>query len=116
MGVLQVIFLILLWGIPIILFTTTYIKLKREEKREIINEIKRPLVLFELGFVIGVMIFLSGSISLLKWIQHVGAITLIASGFTTVIFGWVKREIMLRRGISAIFWLLAFTIAYLYLF
>ncbi|PIC80187.1 hypothetical protein CSV75_09515 [Sporosarcina sp. P18a] len=116
MDIIKVIFLILLWGIPISLSIISYRKATEEERHEIIKDLKRPSSLLGLCLAsTGVMVLFSGSISQINWLFNAGVIMLIIGVLNAVIIGWIKQEIKLIRGIWVILWLAAFTIAFVYL-
>ena len=116
MDIIVVIFLILLWGIPISISMISYRKATEEERHEIIKDLKRSSSLLGLGLACtGVMVLFSGSISQINWLLNAGAIMLIIGGLNAVIVGWIKQEIKLVRGIWFIIWLAAFTVAFVYL-
>ena len=83
MGVIQVFFKILLWEVPISLSETAYLKMNREEQREIRDDLKRPSFLIGIGFtLLGLLLLLSSTISGMKLLNHIGAIMLIISCFS----------------------------------
>lgn len=71
---LQVILIILIWAIPIFLFIKTYKRLDKKEQQDAKEELKNPLFLLIFGSgCIGFQVFITGSISEINIIQHIGA-------------------------------------------
>ncbi|MGE7024519.1 Fe3+-siderophore ABC transporter permease [Solibacillus cecembensis] len=90
---IQVLFVILIWVIPIILVTNAYFKMDKEERQEFKNEFKQPLALFGVGLIIiGLLLAFSGIILTIEWIQHIGAIMVFISWLTTSIVNWKKGK------------------------
>ncbi|MBD1221901.1 Fe3+-siderophore ABC transporter permease [Virgibacillus halodenitrificans] len=93
MGFVQVLFLILIWVLPILFLINAYLKMDRDEKQEIKNDIKNPLALFGIGFIIiGLLLFFSGVILTVKKLQHIGAIMVLISWITTSIVSWKRGK------------------------
>ena len=120
MDSIQVLFLIVIWSLPIIIFTTYYLKLDKEGQKNLRNEIKieikKPSILFGLGVpVIGLMLLFSGSISEMKPFTQIGLIILIISCFAIGIEGWIKKERKFSSNASLMLWGLILTVAYIYL-
>ena len=85
--------LIAIWITPVIILTIIYLRMEKKEQEEFKNELKRPAVLFGLGIpVIGILLFFSGIISTLKLLQHVGAVFILISWFTTAFISWKKGK------------------------
>ncbi|MEH7238094.1 Fe3+-siderophore ABC transporter permease [Bacillus sp. JJ1562] len=90
MSIVQVLFLILLWGIPIFRFINFYLKQDKEEQEELKKGIKSPSFLFVDGFrYIGLALFFSGIITSINVIQHFGAFMLF--------IGWFSGGIEIRN-------------------
>lgn len=71
---LQVILIILIWAIPIFLFIKTYKRMDKKEQQDAKEELKNPLFLLIFGGgCIGFQVFITGSISEINIIQHIGA-------------------------------------------
>jgi hypothetical protein len=86
---IQVLFLIAIWIIPIFISRNAYLKMNNEEQ----TELKNPFVLFGVGFiVIGLLLGFSGIILALKFLQHIGAFMVFISWFTTSIVNWKKGK------------------------
>ncbi len=80
----QWIAVVLIWVVPVLLSYLSYRRLQKEERQELKQEIGSPLIFFTyVPFVIGVLLFLSGSeaVTGLKAVQDAG----MASAF----FGWI---------------------------
>ena len=119
MRIIQFVYIVLLWGLPILFTWRSFNKMEEEKRREVIKEIKAPL--FMLGpapLTIGLLVFFTGSVSApgIKVLQH--------SGMGLMFFGWcvmwvwellnknkstVKSIVMLIMGILGV-------VAYIYLF
>ncbi len=79
---IQSVFLILLWGIPIIRFLWIYGKLDKEEQAEIKAALKSPSYFLEDGFsYLGFALIFSGMIASFPIIQHIGASMLFIGWF-----------------------------------
>lgn len=78
----QIVFLIFLWGIPIVRFIWTYRKLTQEEQAEIKAGLKNPSFILDDGFRhIGLLLIFSGTTTLIPVIQHIGAVLLFIGWF-----------------------------------
>ncbi|APC47666.1 Fe3+-siderophore ABC transporter permease [Virgibacillus halodenitrificans] len=103
MGTLQILFLIVIWVLPAILSINTYCKMDKKEQQELKNEFKNPFALFGVGFVvIGLLLFSSGYISSLKLPQHIGAIMVVTSWFTTSIVSRKRKKVSFVTSIALI--------------
>ncbi|AIF42933.1 Fe3+-siderophore ABC transporter permease [Virgibacillus sp. SK37] len=95
---MQILFLIVIWVLPAILFNC---KMDKKEQQELKNEFKNPFALFGVGFVvIGLLLFSSGYISSLKLPQHIGAIMVVTSWFTTSIVGRKRKKVSFVTSIA----------------
>jgi hypothetical protein len=91
MGRIKVLFIILIWAIPMFHIINTYIKTDKEEQQEFKNEMKSPSFLLVGGFsCIGVLLFHSGNIATIKSLQHIGAFMVFFSWFFGCIASWKK--------------------------
>ncbi|WP_139378315.1 hypothetical protein [Mesobacillus jeotgali] len=82
MDAVQIIFLILLWGIPIIRFMKIYRKLEKEEQEEIKASFKNPLYYLGDGFGhLGLLLIFTGMIIAVPVVQHIGAALLFVGWF-----------------------------------
>lgn len=82
MDALQIVFLVLLWGVPIVRFIQIYRKLNEEEQAEIKASLKDPLFYLDDGFrYIGFALLFSGMIASIPAIQHIGASILFIGWF-----------------------------------
>jgi hypothetical protein len=64
MDVFQIVFLILLWGIPLVRFIKIFRKLDKEEQSEIKAALKSPLYYLDDGFShIGMLLMFTGMIT-----------------------------------------------------
>ncbi|AWE07807.1 Fe3+-siderophore ABC transporter permease [Lysinibacillus sp. 2017] len=90
---IQVLFVILLWVIPIILVTNTYFKMDKEERQKLKTEFKSPLTFLCVGLlIIGFLLSLSGIILAIGLLQHIGVTMVFTSWFTTSIVNWKKGK------------------------
>ncbi|MCM3124501.1 MULTISPECIES: hypothetical protein [unclassified Mesobacillus] len=91
MGMIKVLFIILIWAIPIFYIINTYIKTDKEEQQEFKNEMKSPSFLLIGGFsCIGVLLFHSGNIATIKSLEHIGAFMVFFGWFSGCIAFWEK--------------------------
>ena len=82
MDAVQIVFLVLLWGVPIVRFIKTYRKMDEEEQAEIKASLKNPLYYLDDGFRhIGFPLMFSGMIASIPVIQHIGASILFIGWF-----------------------------------
>jgi hypothetical protein len=78
----QIVFLVLIWGVPIVRFIQTYRKLNKEEQAEVKASLKNPLYYLDDGFrYIGFALLFSGMIASIPVIQHIGASILFIGWF-----------------------------------
>lgn len=104
MNIIQVLFLILLWVIPIFLIINTYLKLDQDEQQSLKKEIKTPSFLLTGGLgCIGVLIFSTGGIATIKILQHIGAFMVFFGLFSGCIAtwkrSWIKSVSFLSLGV-----------------
>ena len=82
MDAVQIVFLVLLWGVPIVRFIRIYRKMNEEEQAEIKASLKDPLYYLDDGVrYIGFALMLSGMIAFNPVIQHIGASILFIGWF-----------------------------------
>lgn len=82
MDAVQIVLLVLLWGVPIFRFIQIYRKLNEEEQAEIKASLKSPLYYLDDGFrYIGFALLFSGMIASIPVIQHIGASILFIGWF-----------------------------------
>jgi hypothetical protein len=82
MDVFQIVFLILLWGIPLVRFIKIFRKLDKEEQSEIKAALKSPLYYLDDGFShIGMLLMFTGMITWISIIQHIGISLICISWF-----------------------------------
>ena len=80
---IQFIYIVLLWGLPILFAWRSFSKMEIEKRRQVIKEIKEPIFIFGAApITIGLLVFFTGSVSApgIKVLQH--------SGMGLVFFGW----------------------------
>ncbi|WP_342512408.1 hypothetical protein MKY34_17560 [Sporosarcina sp. FSL K6-1522] len=119
MRLIQFVYIVFLWGLPILLTWRSFSKMEEEKRREIIKEMKEPLFILGIAPVtIGLLVFFTGSISApgIKVLQH--------SGIGFVFFGWcvmwveelVNRNKSTVKGIAMIAIGIFGVVAYIFLF
>jgi hypothetical protein len=114
---LQFIFLVLLWGIPTVLLISTYRQQTKKQQLDIINDIKQPHFIFGLGLMtFAVLLLFSSSITQMEWLRTVGVVLITIGGLNVLVVGFIKKEVDTRKGIIFGLWLLAFVIAFIYIF
>lgn len=97
MRLIQFVYIVFLWGLPILLTWRSFTKMEEEKRREVIIEMKDPL--FTLGaapLIIGLLVYFTGSAIVIKVLQH--------SGIGLVFFGWfvVWVEELVNRNKSTV--------------
>lgn len=83
MRLIQFVYIVLLWGLPILIAWRSFSKMEEEKRREVIKEIKDPLfILGAAPITIGLLVYCTGSVSAtgIKVLHH--------SGIGLVFFGW----------------------------
>ncbi len=99
MGIINIIFLILLWGIPTFLSVKAYLKLNKEEQAEVKRGLINPSFIFVDGFrYFGMPVFFSGIITSLAVLKHIGAFMLIIGWFSAGVEMWetsIKKSVVL---------------------
>ncbi len=119
MRLIQFVYLVFLWGLPILLTWRSFSKMEDEKRREVIKEIKDPLfILGAAPLTIGLLVYFTGSVSAtgIKVLQH--------SGIGLVLFGWcvvcleqlVNRNKSTAKGIAMIALGMFGIVAYIYIF
>jgi hypothetical protein len=96
MMIFQAILIILIWAIPIYLFIKTYKKIAKEEQQDAKEVLKSPsfLLIFG-GCCIGFQVFITGSISEIKIIQHIGA-ALVIIGMVTGCMAAFRQRLVIK--------------------
>ena len=116
MDFIQILSLIAIWGFPIGMLITSYLKLNKEDREKSRNELKQTSILFSLGIpVIGLLLFFSGIVSGIKSLDHIGALILIVSCFAIAINGSIKKKRRFLESAFLILWGLILIVAYIYL-
>ena len=119
MRLIQFVYIVLLWGLPILIAWRSFSKMEEEKRREVIKEIKDPLIILGAApIAIGLLLFFTGSVSApgIKVLQH--------SGMGLVFFGWcvacveelVNRNKSTAKSIAMIAMGIFGVVAYIYLF
>ena len=119
MWVIDVIYLVLIWGIPILIVWRSFGKMGKEERIGLIKEIKHPLSIFGLIPVfVGLLLFLTGSVSAsgIKSLQHLGMRLMLFGWLFTWLVSLVKRGESAVKSIVMIVIGVSVFIAYIYLF
>lgn len=108
MKIIQAIIIILIWAIPIFSIRKTYKKMDNEEKQDVKDELKNPSFLLFVFSCIGFQVFITGNISDIKLLQHIGA-GLVFIGFVSGCVGAFRQRffkkgigLMLAGGIGAV--------------
>ena len=99
MRLIQFVYIVFLWGLPILLTWRSFSKMEEEKRREVIKEIKRPLFILGVApITVGLLVFFTGSVSVpgIKNLKH--------SGIGLVFFGWcvVWVEELVNRNKSTV--------------
>lgn len=84
MDIIDIIFLLILWGSVPVLYVIKYLKLNFNERVKAKQEFKNPSTYFVDGIkILGVLVFFSGIIMSVNLLKHTGAIIFIISWFST---------------------------------
>jgi len=103
MEFVQILFLILIWILPIYFMINAYLKMDEEKREELKSELRNPLILFVSGFVgLGVLLFSTGSISTVKLLQHIGMTMIFISWFTIIIVSWKRKKTGFITSVSLV--------------
>ena len=119
MRLIQVIYVVLIWVMPILGAWYSFRKLGEEKQIELIKEIRHPLsILGIIPIFIGLLVFLTGSVSAsgIKVLHHLGIGLMLFGWFVTLVVGLVKREENTLKSISMILIGVSGLIAYIYLY
>ncbi|WP_342598248.1 hypothetical protein MHB48_11705 [Psychrobacillus sp. FSL H8-0483] len=119
MSLTQVIYIALIWAIPILGAWHSFRKMGEEKQIELIKEIRHPLSI--LGIIpsfIGLLVFLTGSVlaSGIKVLRHLGIGLMLIGWFVTWVVGLLKGEENAFKSIAMILIGVSGLIAYIYLF
>lgn len=116
MDFIQILSLIAIWGFPIGMLTTSYLKLNKEDRKKSRNELKQTSILFSVGIpVIGLLLLFSGTVSGIKLLDHIGALILIVSCFAIAIRGSLKKKSRFLESAFLMLWGLILIGSYIYL-
>ncbi|MCM3708005.1 MULTISPECIES: hypothetical protein [Cytobacillus] len=112
MKIIQAFIIILIWSIPIFSIRKAYKKMKYEEKRDVKNELKNLSFLLLVFTCIGFQVFITGNISEIKLLQHIG-VGLVFIGFVSGCVGTFRQRhfkkgigLMLAGAVGAVIYLL----------
>lgn len=119
MRLILFIYIVFLWGLPILFAWRSFNKMEEEKRRVVIKEIKEPLFIFGAApITIGLLVFFTGSVSApgIKVLQH--------SGMGLVFLGWcvawveelVNRNKSTLKSIAMIAMGIFGMVAYIYLY
>lgn len=118
MSLIQVIYIVLIWVLPILGAWYSFRKMGEEKRIELIKEIRLPLsVLGIIPIFIGLLVFLTGSVSAsgIKVLRHLGICLMLFGWFVTWVVGLVKGEENALKSIAMILIGVFGLIAYIYL-
>jgi len=103
MKYVHVLFLMLIWILPIYLMTKAYLNMDRKEQQAFKSEFKNPLVRFVSGLaIIGLLLFSTGNIMTMEVLQHIGMIMIFICWFTISVISWRRKKIGFITSISLI--------------
>lgn len=64
MMLIQFVYIVFLWGLPIVFTWRSFTKMEEEKRRDVIKEIKDPLfILGAAPLIIGLLVYFTGSVS-----------------------------------------------------
>ncbi|MGE7979185.1 hypothetical protein [Psychrobacillus sp. NPDC093200] len=118
MKLIQVMYMLLIWIIPILGTWYSYRKMGEEKKKGLINEIKHPLsVLGIIPIFIGLLFFITGSASAsgIKELSNTGICLVLFGWFVTWVIRLVKGGNTLKSIAMILIGISGF-IAYIYLY
>lgn len=103
MQLIQVIFLIAIWMIPAILMINTFLKMNKEEREGIKEELKQISVLLGVGFpTLGLLLYFTGFVLTMKLLQFSGMGMVFIGLVTISILGWKKKKINFVMSVGMI--------------
>ncbi|WP_229740589.1 Fe3+-siderophore ABC transporter permease [Ornithinibacillus halotolerans] len=92
--IIKIIFLILIWVLPIVMLTRTYVKMSKKEQEEFKGELRNPYALLIVGLLtIGLLLYFSGFILLVKPLQHIGVSFVFIYWLANCINGWKNGKL-----------------------
>ena len=119
MSIIQVIYIVLIWAMPILGSWYSFRKMGEEKQKELIDEIRLPLfILGILPIFIGFLVFLTGSVSAsgIKVLRHLGIGLSLFGWFVTWVVALVKGEDNAFKSIVMILIGVFVLITYIHLF
>ncbi|MEK4486084.1 hypothetical protein MHH81_10910 [Psychrobacillus sp. FSL H8-0484] len=119
MSLIQVIYIVLIWAIPILGSWYSFRKMGKEKQIELIKEIRHPLsILGIIPIFIGLLVFLTGSVSAsgIEVLRHLGIGLTFFGWFVNWLVGLIKGEEKAFKSIVMILIGVSVLIAYIYLF
>lgn len=118
-SLIQVIYIVLIWAIPILGSWYSFRKMEEEKQIELIREFRHPLsILGIIPMFVGLLVFLSGSVlaSGLTVLRHLGIGLMLFGWFVPWVVGLVKGEKKAFKSIAMILIGVSVLIAYVYLY
>jgi hypothetical protein len=119
MRLIQVIYIVLIWIMPILGAWYSFRKMGEEKQIELIKEIRHPLsILGIIPIFFGLLVFLTGSVSApgIKVLHDFGIGLMLFGWFVTWVVGLVKGEENPLKSIAMILIGVSGLIAYIYLY
>ncbi|MBA2176055.1 hypothetical protein H0266_14255 [Halobacillus locisalis] len=102
---------IILWGTPSVMCTVAYLKMSKDEKRDVIEDFTTRRFILTIGFLtIGGFLASLGNLLSVNAIKFVGLALLIISGITSVVTMWRDKKaksllIVMLIGVAIYVWI-----------
>lgn len=117
MSFVQILFVLVLWMIPIAFLMSIYLKISKKDQQKLKSELKRPAVFLGLGIpMLGLLSFVSGFFSSMKVLQHLGAFLLLVSWIVTSYFSWRRGKSRAAESLAFLLLGVAAAVGYNYIF
>lgn len=90
---MDIILLIILWGVPLSVFSINILRLNQEEKEKLKQKLRSPVFLFSDGFkTLGIMIFCTGIIRTFAILKPIGILFLFVGWLTGGAIMWKSSK------------------------
>ena len=119
MSLIKVIYIVLIWAMPILGTWYSFRKMREEKQIELLKEIRQPLSIFGIiPIFIGLLVFLTGSVSVsgIKVLRYLGIGLMLFGWVVTWVVSLVNGEENVVKSIAMILIGVFGLLAYIYMF